>query len=226
MNTVLVTGASGNLGQTLVEHLHQAGYDILATFQTERAARLFDHLPNVQTRLVDLLHEEAVDTFMASEPPARLRAAVLLVGGFTTGTLADTNLDQIQKLIQLNFVSAFTVVKALLPIFKQQGSGQFVLVGARPSLNADEGKNAVAYALSKALIFQLADLINADGAGDITASVVVPGILDTPANRTAMPDADPTQWVPTANLAELITFLLSDTGRMTRQTIVKLYNQS
>ena len=182
MKTVLITGASGNLGQTLVHHLHEKGYDLLATFQTEHDSRLFNHLPNIQTRIVDLLHEEAVATFIANEPPTNLRAAVLLVGGFGMGTLEETTLNQLNKLIQLNLNSAFTVVKALLPLFKKQGVGQFILIGARPTLSPDEGKNMVAYSMSKALIFSLAELINAEGkAYNVTATVVVVTRMPAPA---------------------------------------------
>ena len=227
MKTVLVTGASGNLGKDVVEHLHQRGYAVLATFNSSRDTGVFNHLPQVKTQAVNALDAESVTTFLEAYESANLRAAVLLVGGFSVGGIQDTDTDLLHKMYQLNFLSAFNVVKPLMARFGEQGGGQFVLIGARPSLHPEQGKDVVAYSLSKTLVFALADLINAEGKPrNITATVVVPGIIDTPANRTTMPDADPANWVPTENIAELIAFLLSDTGRMTRDTVVKIYNQS
>ncbi len=227
MKTVLVTGASGNLGRDVVNQLHEQGYAVLATFGSSRELEMFSHLPQVTTQVVDVLDADSVNTFLGEHETANLRAGVLLVGSFAMGSIQETDADLLHRMYQLNFLSAFNVVKPLLARFGQRGGGQFILIGARPSLNPDEGKNAVAYALSKALIFELAQLINAEGkAQQITATVIVPGIIDTPANRIAMPEADSGDWVPTTNLAELIAFLLSDTGRMTRETIVKIYNQS
>jgi NAD(P)-dependent dehydrogenase (short-subunit alcohol dehydrogenase family) len=227
MNTILVTGASGNLGKDVVEHLHQQGYTVLATFSSDRDIALFDHLPNVRPYLVNVLDEASVTAFVAQLTGVELRAAVLLVGGFAAGTLQKTDDKLLQKMIDLNFMSAFNMVKPLMTHFATQGGGQFVLIGSRPTLNAAEGKNVVAYALSKALVFELAKLINAEGKPNhITATVVVPSTIDTPANRAAMPDADYSHWVPTEKLADLLAFLVSDTGRMTRETVVKLYNRS
>lgn len=227
MKTVLVTGASGNLGKDVVEHLHQQGYAVLATFHSGRDAGVFNHLPQVKTQAVNVMDAESVTNFLDAHESANLRAAVLLVGGFATGGIQDTDADLLHKMYQLNFLSVFNVVKPLMARFGQQGGGQFVLIGARPALHPEQGKSVVAYALSKTLVFALADLINAEGkVQHITATVVVPGVIDTPANRSAMPNADPANWVPTDNIAELIAFLLSDTGRMTRDTVVKIYNQS
>jgi NAD(P)-dependent dehydrogenase (short-subunit alcohol dehydrogenase family) len=226
--TILVTGASGNLGKDVVEHLHGAGYGIRATFSSDRDLTAFDHLPNVQPAVLNVLDETSTTAFVTDHlAGVDLRAAVLLVGGFAAGTMAQTDSRLLQKMYDLNFLSAFNLVKPLMTHFARQGGGQFVLIGSRPTLHAADGKNVFAYALSKALIFELAKLINAEGRSQhITATVVVPSVIDTPANRAAMPDADPTDWVPTEKIADLITFLVSDTGRMTRETVVKLYNRA
>ena len=181
MKTVLITGASGNLGRDVVEHLHQQGYAVLATFGSSREMGMFNHLPQVKTQVVNVLDADSVTAFLDEHEAANLRAAVLLVGGFAMGSIRETDADLLHKMYQLNFLSAFNVVKPLLARFEQQRDGQFILIGARPSLNPDEGKNVVAYALSKTLVFAL---------------------------------------------AELIAFLLSDTGRMTRETVVNIYNHS
>jgi NAD(P)-dependent dehydrogenase (short-subunit alcohol dehydrogenase family) len=227
MKTILITGAAGNLGKAVVEHLHQQGYQVLATFSSDRDTKLYDHLPNIRSYVVNVLDEASVDAFITSTVDFDLRAAVLLVGGFAMGTIQETDIRLLEKMIDLNFMSAFNIVKPLMSRFEQQNGGQFVLIGARPTLNPAEGKGVVAYALSKALVFELAKLINAEGKmHHTTATVVVPSTLDTPANRAAMPDADSAYWVPTEKIADLIAFLVSDTGRMTRETVVKIYNRA
>ena len=227
MKTILVTGAAGSLGKDVVEHLHQQGYQVLATVSSDRDIKHFGHLPNVRSFVVNVLDEANVAAFLTDIAATDLRAAVLLVGAFAMGSIHETDARLLQKMVDLNFMSAFNLVKPLMTRFEQPGGGQFVLIGARPALNPAEGKDALAYALSKALIFEFANLINAEGRPyNISATVVVPSIIDTPANRSAMPDADPAHWVPIEKIADLITFLVGDTGRMTRETVIKLYNQA
>ncbi|WP_461104309.1 SDR family NAD(P)-dependent oxidoreductase [Spirosoma koreense] len=227
MKTILVTGAAGNLGKSVVEHMHAQGYSVVATFSSDRDLHVYDHLPNVRSFIVNVLDEASITTFMAETSDFDIGAAVLLVGEFAMGRIGQTDVRQLEKMIDLNFMSAFNLVKPLMSRFEHRGGGQFILIGARPTLNPTEGKDVFAYAMSKALVFELAKLINAEGKHThTTATVVVPSTLDTPTNRAAMPDADPAQWVPTERIADLITFLVSDTGRMTRETVVKIYNRS
>ena len=92
----------------------------------------------------------------------------------------------VQKQIALNFDTAYHVARPLLKHFKEQGSGSLVFVGARPALDPQAGKNMIAYALSKSLLFQLAEYINAEHKGtDITASVIVPSTIDTPRRKSS-----------------------------------------
>ncbi|MDX1407116.1 MAG: hypothetical protein R3330_03255, partial [Saprospiraceae bacterium] len=94
-------------------------------------------------------------------------------------------------------------------------------------IEAAAGKDMLAYALSKGMIFQLAELINAYGRKTrITATVIVPSIVDTPANRKAMPDADPAKWVSREAIAETVRFVLSESGRQMREGVIKLYHQA
>ncbi|GAB4035692.1 SDR family NAD(P)-dependent oxidoreductase [Spirosoma gilvum] len=227
MKTILITGASGGLGQDVVTYLHEQGYSILATVGSDRHLGAFKELSHVDTKVVNVIDEKSVEDYLASYSSVDIQAAVLLVGGFAMGSLQETTPDSLRKMIDINFLSAFNLVKPLMSRFEAQGGGQFILVGARPALRPADGKNVVAYALSKSLIFQLADLINADGKSKgITASVLVPSTIDTPTNREAMPDADTSKWVPARNIAETIGFLLSDTGQMMRETVIKLYNKA
>jgi NAD(P)-dependent dehydrogenase (short-subunit alcohol dehydrogenase family) len=225
--SILVTGAAGHLGTSVVHELHQLGYQVLATLGSQKNTGIFDHLERVTSHVVDLLDPAGVASFIDTVRPKAPRAAVLLVGGFTTGGFAETSVDDLENMFRLNFLTAYNVVQPLLPIFDAQGGGQFILVGARPALLPDAGKDLVAYSLSKSLVFELASLINAYGQGkSIAASVIVPSIIDTPVNRKAMPDADPATWVTPEAVSKTIAFVLSEAGQMMHEPILKLYNQS
>ncbi|GAB3885616.1 SDR family NAD(P)-dependent oxidoreductase [Spirosoma agri] len=227
MKSILVTGASGNLGISLVNELHSNGYHVLAVLGSAKNLGMFDHLPNVESYVVNLLDSGDVANFMSTISNKSVHAAALLVGGFTAGSLHETDVETLDNMYRLNFLTAFTIVKPLLASFEAKGRGQFIFVGARPALEPNVGKDLFAYAISKSLIFELATLVNAQGKGKhISASVIVPSTIDTPVNRQAMPDADPATWITPEAISQTIAFLLSDAGRTINDPILKLYNQS
>lgn len=225
--TVLITGASGNLGRSIVEELHNHGFSILATIGLEREMNTFDHLANVRSQIVDVLDVANVDAFLTANATTKIETAILLIGGFVQGHLQDTDLAAMDKMYQLNFVSAFNIVKPLLTQFEKQGGGHFIFIGSRPSLNVEEGKKLFAYAISKSMVFKMAEIINADGKDkNISATVIVPSTIDTPLNRSAMPNADPTKWITPEAIGKAVAFVLSDTGKTLHEPIFKLYNKS
>ena len=229
MASLIITGANGNLGTAVVNRLLKDGYHIIAASAHGRVGNLPDH-KHLDSRQVDLSNEDQARNFVktALHLSPDLQAAVLLVGGFAAGKLAETNKADLDKMINLNFYTAYHLVRPLLVHFlnRPQG-GQFILVGSRPGLNAADGKDFFAYFMSKAMIFKLAEFINAEGKDKgVTATVIVPSTIDTEANRKAMPGADFSKWVPAGNIADAISFSLSETGRMTRESVIKIYNRS
>jgi NAD(P)-dependent dehydrogenase (short-subunit alcohol dehydrogenase family) len=109
----------------------------------------------------------------------------------------------------------------------QNNSGRLVFVGARPALQPEDGKKMLAYALSKSLLFRLAEFINAAAKGkNVTASVIVPSTIDTEINRQSMPKADFVQWVQPAQIADTLEFICSDKGLPLRESVYKLYNNA
>jgi NAD(P)-dependent dehydrogenase (short-subunit alcohol dehydrogenase family) len=230
MASLIITGANGNLGITVVKRLLKDGYHLHAAVGHSGEKNL-PRDGRLEISQPDLLSEEEsrkfVEYTVVKYPD--IQAAILLVGGFAMGNIKDTRKTDLDKMINLNFYTAFNIVRPLLAHFmgRPGGGGQFILVGARPGLVAAAGKEFFAYSMSKSMIFKLAEFINAEGkSSEVTATVIVPSTIDTDANRRAMPDADFSKWVPPENVADAISFSLSETGRMTRESVIRLYNRS
>ena len=227
--TILVTGAAGNLGTTVVRKLDEAGYRILATLGPSGGGDIFAGL-DVKAEKLDLTDAAATQAFVQKITAGETRdlaGAVLLVGGFAMGDLSETSLSEVRNMFTLNFETAFNAVKPLFKYFKNNGGGQFVLIGARPAIEPADGRRMVAYALSKSLVFELAEIINAEGKNhNVTATVLVPSTIDTPANRKSMPDADTGKWVSPEAIADAIVFLFTPAGRQLRDGVLKMYNNS
>lgn len=232
MKSIIVTGASGNMGQAVVKRFAQDGHKVYAVLGLGENSRLFSestHAEKIDLQFLNLSDETVsegyVKSIIAKDPS--VETAICLVGGWQPGTLAETTGYELDKMMKLNFSTAFNIARPLMEYFERQGRGQFIFVGARPAINPSEAKNQVAYALSKSLVFRLAEIINDQGKfKNIRAAVVIPSVLDTPQNRAAMPDADKSDWVTPETAADTIAFLLSDTGSKMRETVIKLYNQA
>jgi NAD(P)-dependent dehydrogenase (short-subunit alcohol dehydrogenase family) len=228
MSTILITGANGNLGQAVTHHLLDKGYSLMAA-----GAGSAEDLPShdrLKFHQADLIDEATALGFAEKviRESGDLEAAVLLVGGFAMGKLVDTSKDELEKMIGLNFYTAYHLVRPLLKHFlSRPEGGQIILVGSRPGLDAASGKDFFAYSLSKSMIFKLAEFINAEGRKkNVTATVIVPSTIDTPATRKAMPDTDFSSWVPPERIAEVISFALTPAGKMLRENILKVYNRA
>lgn len=229
MSSIIITGANGNLGLAVVNRLLKDNYHLIAATGAAGAGDLPENL-KIEQSAVDLMNEAEAAAFVHNslKEHTDIRAAVLLVGGFAMGKLVETSKADLNKMIDLNFYTAYNVVRPLLAHFlgRPEG-GQFILIGSRPGMNAADGKDFFAYSLSKAMIFKLAEFINAEGKDkSVTATVIVPSTIDTETNRKAMPKADFSKWVPAENIAIAVSFALSGTGGMLRDNIIKIYNKS
>jgi NAD(P)-dependent dehydrogenase (short-subunit alcohol dehydrogenase family) len=226
MSTIIITGANGNLGLVVTQHLISAGYQVIAVTGPGGAGQLPGH-SRLYTVEVDLSDEQKTGRLVSSltDQYPDIQAAVLLVGGFAMGALQQTSDGMMESMIRLNFYTAFHMVRPLFSYFEtKKDGGQFVLIGSRPALISSEGTSFFAYSMSKTMVVKLAEFINAEGTNKkITASVIVPTTIDTPANRKAMPEADFSKWIPPGSIAEAIAFCLSDTGRMMHDHVMKIY---
>lgn len=225
----IITGAAGNLGQAVVKKFVEEDYRIEATAVNEREKTVIKDTENLNATIVDLMDEAAAAKYIneAVDRLGGIDAAILLVGGFGMGDMASTTKADLEKMYKLNFQTAFFTAKPVLEKMKQTGGGRIVLMGAKPALHPDAGKGVVAYALSKSLIFRLAEILNEEGKDhNIVATVVAPSIIDTPPNREAMPDANFDDWVTPESIAENIAYIVSDKAKDQREPVIKMYGNS
>ncbi|TSA50076.1 MAG: SDR family NAD(P)-dependent oxidoreductase [Sphingobacteriales bacterium] len=219
MKIILITGAAGNLGTAVVEKFLSQGYKVIATAHHATEIQAKENLEIVELNVFD---ETACKDLMSElvKKYSRIDAAALLVGGFAMGKLEETTDESLQKMIQLNFLSAFHLVAPLITHFKENKSGKIILMGAMGALNPASGKNMMAYSLSKSLLFQFNGLLNAAGKElNVNSLVIAPSTIDTPQNRTAMPNADFNKWNKPTDIAQMM-FEFSEGSRS--EEVIKL----
>ena len=229
MKTVIITGASGNLGTAVTKEFIDKGYQVIATVANENSKKDLGPHPNLETLVVNLTDEKEAISFVENiiRKYARIDAALLLVGGFAMGDIENTTGDDLHKQIALNFETAFYITKPLFFFLINNRKGNIVFIGARTALNAAQGKGLIAYGLSKSLLFKLAEYLNEAAKGlNVSVSVVVPSTLDTPLNRQSIPNVNPENLVKPVEIAETLEFLVSDKSSALRETVLKIYNNA
>jgi NAD(P)-dependent dehydrogenase (short-subunit alcohol dehydrogenase family) len=202
---VLITGGAGALGQTVVP-----------TFVSTGASVILADLNPVQVPGVTALTADFTDPAQVRRlveevirSSGRLDALVNLIGGFGTGRLVDTDLPLWQRMLAMNLTSAFLLSQGVLPSMLERRQGRIMHVAARAGLEPFPG--AAAYIVSKAGLAALIRTLGKELEGSgVTVNGVLPTTIDTPANRTAMPDADPSAWTRPESIARTLAFLASD----------------
>ena len=230
---VVVTGGTGALGSAVVAALRAAG---AICHVTNMVAAELEHYPHKNdpgvhvTTGVDLADEAAVQRFYAGLPP--LWASVHLAGGFAMSPVGETSAAAFADQFQMNALSAFLCSAAAIRAIRARTElgpggakgGRVVNVAARPALEPRLGSGMVAYTTAKAAVAALTQAIAQETSGEeIWVNAVAPSVLDTPANRAAMPDADFKTWVAPSAVAEVITFLASPDNRVTRGAVIPVY---
>jgi short-subunit dehydrogenase len=201
MKKAIVTGATGNLGKAVVMELLGKGYDVAGT-------GLFpDPLNGYSGAKVDLSDDSTTQEWVAAHTSTgNVETAVLTVGGFAMGDISATPVSDIHKQIRLNFDTAYRVAAPLFTHMKEKGSGTIFLVGSQAGMSAEKNVGVTAYGLAKSLLFRLAELMNLEAKDTaVKVFVVVPFIIDTPANRASMPDADRSAWQTPEQIASRIS---------------------
>jgi NAD(P)-dependent dehydrogenase (short-subunit alcohol dehydrogenase family) len=230
---VVVTGGTGALGSAVVAALRAAGAVCHVTNMVAAELEKYPHRndPGVHvTTGLDLADEAAVRRFYAGLPP--LWASIHLAGGFAMSPVGETSAVDFADQFQMNALSAFLCSAAAIRAIRTRGEpgpggakgGRIVNVAARPALEPRLGSGMVAYTTAKAAVAALTQAIAQETAEEeIWVNAVAPSILDTPANRAAMPGADFSSWVAPSAVAEVIAFLASPDNRVTRGAVIPLY---
>ena len=223
----IVTGASGNMGQAVVKKFLGEGYHVVGTIVPNDKVPFDVDDTKLEKIVVDLMNEEAAEKFVQDiiSKYGSIDAAVLTVGGFAMGTIAETKTSAIYKQYHLNFETAYNVARPAFIQMMQQKTGRIFLIGSKPGLSAVNSKGMIAYGLGKSLIFRLAELMNAEAKGtNVVTNVIVPSTIDTPQNRKAMPDANFNAWVKPETIAGIIYFYCTEAGAVIREPVIKIYN--
>ena len=230
--TIIITGASGNLGQAVVKKFIENKYQVWGTVHSNPRENIAEKNVLVNGNLkevaLDLLDEKAckklVEDVVASHQQIDL--AVLTAGGFAMGDIAATKTSDIAKQYQLNFETAYNMARPLFMQMMKQNRGRIFLIGSKAGLDNSKAKGVTAYGLSKSLIFGLAKILNAEAHGkNIVTSVIVPGTIDTPQNRASMPDADVSTWVSPSQIADVIYFYSGEGADIVREPVIKVYGR-
>jgi NAD(P)-dependent dehydrogenase (short-subunit alcohol dehydrogenase family) len=225
---IVITGGTGALGTAVVSALVAAGATCTVPYVHEGEAQRFPVRgdPNVTLIAVsDLADEAQVAKLYAGIEPW---ASIHIAGGFSPGKVADTDKTALMAQIDSNLVSCFLCCRAAVNAMVAGGQGgRIVNVAARPALEWRSGAGMTAYTIAKtgvaALTVALADEVAKDG---ILVNAVAPSIMDTPANRKAMPKANFDAWPKVEDVSATILFLASPDNKVTRGGIVPVYGKS
>src|SRR5215217_2158608 len=160
MNVAIVTGASGNMGQAVVKKFIDEGYYVIGTIIPNDPVPTNFPEDKFEKIVVDLMSEDDSHKFIEGivEKHGSIDAAILTVGGFAMGKIAETKTADILKQYKLNFETAYNVAQPVFIQMMEQNSGRIFIIGSKPGLDARNGKGMVAYGLAKSLIFRLAEL--------------------------------------------------------------------
>ena len=221
----LVTGADGGLGTHVTTALLDAGFTVVGV------------APNIRQNSFDHPHFTAVPATLNNVEAAKKVAETVvsrfgeidvlahLVGGFAGGqSVADTDDATFQRMFDMNVNAAFYILRAVIPHMRTAGGGRIVAIGSRAA--ESPGASVGAYSASKAALVSLIRTVAIENKeASITANVILPGTIDTPANRAAMPGADKSQWVQPASIASLIVWLASDAGKDVTGASIPVYGR-
>ena len=220
---VLVSGANGGLGTYVTEAFLDAGATVVGTSRKIRQSDFSS--PNFTAVAAEIstldgskgLVDQVVTRF------GKLDVLAHTVGGFTGGrSIAETDDATLQRMLDLNLNCLFHILRAAIPTLRQTGNGRIIAIGSRAAL--EPGSGVGAYSASKAAMVALVKTVALENKdAGLTANVILPGTMDTPANRESMPKEDFSKWVQPAAVAALITWLASDVGKDVNGAVLPVY---
>jgi len=224
---VVVTGATGELGNAVARQLLGMGATIHLPARNPEKVRALHAGAENRVRVatvLDLGDESAVGAFYAGLPP--LWGSIHCAGGFAMSRIEATALLGLRTMLDVNTVSTFLCCREAVKAMRGRG-GRIVNVAAQPGVEPRRGGGLVAYAASKAAVAAITLALAEEVAGEgIWVNAVVPSIMDTEANRRAMPNADHSKWPKLDDVAATVAFLASPQNAVTRAALVPVYGRT
>lgn len=219
----VISGGTGALGSAVVAQLLADGFECHVTWLMEHELKHFALRDRVVLHQVDCTNEAQVSAFYAALP--NVDASIHVVGGFAMAKVLDTSLSDFEKMFRLNAITAFLCTREAIRVMRRSRPGRIVNVAARPALAPSGGM--VAYSVSKAAVASLTQsLAEETRAEKILINAIVPSTMDTPANRASMPEADFERWPKVEEVANAISFLVSERNVLTTGTLLPVYGRS
>lgn len=217
-NRVLISGASGGLGAAVVQAFVTRGAHVAGVARTAGAGDAVEWITG------DLARPEEARRVV--EAAGRVDVLVHLMGGFDGGSpVHQTGDDVWTRMLDLNLNSAFYLLRAVLPGMLAAGRGRIIAVSSRTALEPAAGLSA--YGVSKAALNALIRTVALETRNSgVTANAVLPSVIDTPANRRAMPSADFTRWVTPESIAGTICWLASDAAADVSGALIPVYGRA
>lgn len=221
----LVAGASGGLGTEVTKALLDSGFAVVGLARKIQQSD-FDH-PNFTALAASLDSladaKKAADAVIARF--GKIDVLAHLIGGFAGGqTVAETDDATFQRMFDMNVNSAFHILRAVLPEMRKAGGGRIIAIGSRAA--EDPGPRVGAYSASKAALVSLIQTVARENKdAGITANVILPGTIDTAANRRDIPGADTSQWVSPTSIASMIVWLAGDAGKDVTGAVIRMYGR-
>jgi NAD(P)-dependent dehydrogenase (short-subunit alcohol dehydrogenase family) len=227
--TAIITGGTGGLGAAVVQRLLETGWRAVVPWVVERELERVtarDGLELIEADLFDPASAEKVVAAGAGDADAPLRGVVNLVGGFATGgRIHETPVEEFEKQFRLNLRATYLVSHAAIPALLDAGGGSIVCVGTRAAVQPFSG--AAGYISSKAAVIAFAQALAVEYKNDgIRCNAILPSVIDTPANRAAMPNADHDRWVKPDEVAGVIAHLLSSDSAPISGAAIPVYGRA
>jgi NAD(P)-dependent dehydrogenase (short-subunit alcohol dehydrogenase family) len=226
--SALVTGGTGGLGAAVTAALLDDGWRVTVPWVAERELSRVQERDGLTLVQADLSDEDAVAKAVdaaASHDGAPLGAVVNLVGGFASGPkVHETALADFQAQFDLNVTPTFLVTRAALPRLIAAGGGSIVCVGTRAALEPFPG--GAAYAASKSAVLTFVKAVAKEYRDEgVRCNAILPSVIDTPANRASMPDADFDKWPKAEEIADVVRFLCSGASALTSGAWLPVYGR-
>jgi len=228
-HSAIVTGGTGGLGSAVVARLLDEGWRVVVPWIVEHELSRVEQREGLELRQADLFDADAVAAVVdqaAGVSEAPLCGVVNLVGGFAAGgRIHETPIEDFERQFRLNLRPTYLVTAAALPHLLEHGRGSIVCVGTRAAVQPFSG--AAGYISSKAAVIAFAQAVAAEYKNDgIRCNAILPSVIDTPANRAAMPNADHARWVKPAEIAGVIAHLVSDDSAPTSGAAIPVYGRA